>query len=288
MYRLTSWEDASDFLEQVAKRTGKLSKGGEPDINTVAKMVLNDWQRGKLPFFVPPPSKDGAKPEKKDEEPTPDAVASTEAENNEDETTKTKKFEPNVIQDFSKIRVDLVYEGDDIQPLEAQPELADQEASGAEDGDGEEENDENDKSTVQDEDKTEKDPEKSIADDDDDDYLSDEEDMDDDDDASDSDEDSAAKKAKTIQLKSRTIMKSGNFIVSKLGAKKKARKLIKDHDERVNPRQKLTSRERRRIDRDHRLKKIGANFYDVVNVKNKGKKKGFLEMAKAFRGHSKK
>merc|ERR1711860_249012 len=34
---------------------GKLLKGGEPDVNTVAKMVLNDWQRGKIPFFVPPP-----------------------------------------------------------------------------------------------------------------------------------------------------------------------------------------------------------------------------------------
>lgn len=30
-------------------------QGGEPDLTTVAKMVLHDWQRGKLPFFVPPP-----------------------------------------------------------------------------------------------------------------------------------------------------------------------------------------------------------------------------------------
>merc|ERR1712203_28785 len=34
---------------------GKLLKGGEPDVNTIAKMILNDWQRGKIPFFVPPP-----------------------------------------------------------------------------------------------------------------------------------------------------------------------------------------------------------------------------------------
>ena len=25
-----------------------------PDANTVAKMVLNDWQRGKIPYFVKP------------------------------------------------------------------------------------------------------------------------------------------------------------------------------------------------------------------------------------------
>lgn len=30
-------------------------QGGEPDLMTVAKMVLHDWQRGRIPFFVPPP-----------------------------------------------------------------------------------------------------------------------------------------------------------------------------------------------------------------------------------------
>ena len=34
-----------------------LSQGGEADVNTVAKMILNDFQRGRLPYFVPPPSK---------------------------------------------------------------------------------------------------------------------------------------------------------------------------------------------------------------------------------------
>merc|ERR1711978_847538 len=49
------WKDHIDFLEQLAKRSGRLGKGGEPDINAVSKMVLNDWTRGKLPFFTPPP-----------------------------------------------------------------------------------------------------------------------------------------------------------------------------------------------------------------------------------------
>ena len=30
-------------------------KGGEPDVNGVAKIVLNDFQRGRLPYFVKPP-----------------------------------------------------------------------------------------------------------------------------------------------------------------------------------------------------------------------------------------
>ncbi|PWN20397.1 NGP1NT-domain-containing protein [Microstroma glucosiphilum] len=54
-YNLKGWTDTTDFLEQLAKRYGKLLKGGAPDEHTVAKMVLNDWIRGKIPFFVAPP-----------------------------------------------------------------------------------------------------------------------------------------------------------------------------------------------------------------------------------------
>ena len=49
------WATGTDFLEKVAKKSGKLLKGGEADIPTVSKMVLNDWQRGKLPYFSLPP-----------------------------------------------------------------------------------------------------------------------------------------------------------------------------------------------------------------------------------------
>merc|ERR1711909_263651 len=54
-YKLSEWKDHIDFLEQLAKRSGRLRKGGEPDINAASKMVLNDWTRGKLPYFTPPP-----------------------------------------------------------------------------------------------------------------------------------------------------------------------------------------------------------------------------------------
>ncbi|KGN52399.1 nuclear/nucleolar GTPase 2 [Cucumis sativus] len=54
-YKIKNWEDDNDFLVQLCKLSGKLLKGGEPDLTTAAKMVLHDWQRGKLPFFVPPP-----------------------------------------------------------------------------------------------------------------------------------------------------------------------------------------------------------------------------------------
>ncbi|XP_057452770.1 uncharacterized protein LOC130744616 [Lotus japonicus] len=57
-YRIKEWVDENDFLLQLCKSTGKLLKGGEPDLMTAAKMVLHDWQRGKIPFFVPPPRLD--------------------------------------------------------------------------------------------------------------------------------------------------------------------------------------------------------------------------------------
>ena len=53
-YKLKEWKDAEDFLGQVAQAAGKLCRGGDPDLNTAAKMVLHDWQRGKIPFFTLP------------------------------------------------------------------------------------------------------------------------------------------------------------------------------------------------------------------------------------------
>ncbi|KAF2275772.1 NGP1NT-domain-containing protein [Westerdykella ornata] len=51
--------DANTFLELLARKQGRLLKGGEPDFDGCAKIVLNDWIRGKIPWFTPPPMKDG-------------------------------------------------------------------------------------------------------------------------------------------------------------------------------------------------------------------------------------
>lgn len=56
IYRIDSWNDHEDFLSQLARKYGKLLKGGEPDIATVAKIVLQDWQRGKIPYYSFPPN----------------------------------------------------------------------------------------------------------------------------------------------------------------------------------------------------------------------------------------
>ena len=53
-YGISNWTDHVDFLSLLAKKGGKLLKGGEPDTGTVAKMVLNDWIRGRIPFYTLP------------------------------------------------------------------------------------------------------------------------------------------------------------------------------------------------------------------------------------------
>ncbi|KAJ1360835.1 Nucleolar GTP-binding protein 2 [Parelaphostrongylus tenuis] len=54
-YGIDDWEDVEDFMTKIATKQGRLLKGGEPDITAIAKCILNDFQRGKLPYFVVPP-----------------------------------------------------------------------------------------------------------------------------------------------------------------------------------------------------------------------------------------
>uniref|UniRef100_A0A0R3RTU2 Nucleolar GTP-binding protein 2 n=1 Tax=Elaeophora elaphi TaxID=1147741 RepID=A0A0R3RTU2_9BILA len=54
-YSIDPWNDTCDFLTKICIKAGRLLKGGEPDWNTAAKIVLNDFQRGRLPYYVLPP-----------------------------------------------------------------------------------------------------------------------------------------------------------------------------------------------------------------------------------------
>ena len=313
MYKVTGWRDAYDFLEQVSRKTGRLLKGGEPDVTAVAKMVLNDWQRGKLPFFVAPPPRPGQeKSPSDDKKETADvgqelpvdataqvdevvteeeAAAGTAAATEPDQSQK-KKFDPKLVQDFSKIRVDLKYEGDDIQPLDPleESELANESDQGSDD---EIEEDPQEGPAPVDQSVASQSQPADADDDDDNEYV--------DEDDEEVESDDGVVKDKTLKLKARTITKSGAFAVTTKNANKSRKRTIGDDDNdngggddddddviSLNPRKKLTSKERRKLDRDQKKKKVGTHFYEVVNVKNRSKKKGFLEMAKAFRGHCKK
>ncbi|OQR85515.1 nucleolar GTP-binding protein 2 [Achlya hypogyna] len=57
VYGITEWKDEWHFLDQLALKCGKLLPKGEPDHNTVAVQMINDFIRGKLPWFVAPPLK---------------------------------------------------------------------------------------------------------------------------------------------------------------------------------------------------------------------------------------
>lgn len=49
-------DESIKFLEALARKGGRLLRGGEADLDGVAKMVLNDFLRGKIPWFIPPPN----------------------------------------------------------------------------------------------------------------------------------------------------------------------------------------------------------------------------------------
>eukprot|EP00181_Compsopogon_caeruleus_P003303 CAMPEP_0184688512 /NCGR_PEP_ID=MMETSP0312-20130426/30139_1 /TAXON_ID=31354 /ORGANISM="Compsopogon coeruleus, Strain SAG 36.94" /LENGTH=489 /DNA_ID=CAMNT_0027145759 /DNA_START=61 /DNA_END=1530 /DNA_ORIENTATION=+ len=54
-YSLPIFKDVTEFLALVAKKRGKVMKGGRFDLNSSAKIVLQDWNNAKIPFYTLPP-----------------------------------------------------------------------------------------------------------------------------------------------------------------------------------------------------------------------------------------
>eukprot|EP00551_Chaetoceros_affinis_P004457 CAMPEP_0203675010 /NCGR_PEP_ID=MMETSP0090-20130426/18346_1 /ASSEMBLY_ACC=CAM_ASM_001088 /TAXON_ID=426623 /ORGANISM="Chaetoceros affinis, Strain CCMP159" /LENGTH=611 /DNA_ID=CAMNT_0050541047 /DNA_START=202 /DNA_END=2033 /DNA_ORIENTATION=+ len=50
-----SWTSTLDLMEKIARKAGRLRKGGDPCIRSAAISIIHDFQRGRLPHFVPPP-----------------------------------------------------------------------------------------------------------------------------------------------------------------------------------------------------------------------------------------
>ncbi len=59
-YGVRATGSATELLDALARKGGRLLKGGETDVDGVAKMILNDFLRGKLPWFTVPPKTEGA------------------------------------------------------------------------------------------------------------------------------------------------------------------------------------------------------------------------------------
>jgi nuclear GTP-binding protein len=211
---------------------GKLLKKGEPDLNAVARIVLNDLQRGKLPYYVAPkdfeiplpvvpePSAEAVPEEKKDAESA--APEGADAENSEESEEKENSQKPSlstikVDQDFSKIKMAIDFDNPEDENPETDPEP---------------------KIDIDKVLNPEEMPDLEVA-------ASDNESSDDDD----------------AESPKKAITASGKFTVS---AKRKL-----EESEAKN----LTAKDRRAMDRSQKRKKIGSNFYEVTNVKNRNREK---------------
>lgn len=112
-YGISSWTDHEDFLTKFAKRSGKLLKGGDADLSTSAKMILNDFQRGCIPYFVRPPGSENEDNTNTEEEKIGEEVANKN-EGDDNVAVKAKKV-PTVHQDYKRIRVEPKFTGDDVR-----------------------------------------------------------------------------------------------------------------------------------------------------------------------------
>ncbi|XP_006777340.1 PREDICTED: nucleolar GTP-binding protein 2 [Myotis davidii] len=305
-YKIDSWENSEDFLEKLAFRTGKLLKGGEPDLQTVGKMVLNDWQRGRIPFFVKPPNA-----EPPEELPTApqlpsssslEAATETTRNNPEEDITETigeesesvlekekgvnspcdassemQQILARVRQNFGKINVVPEFSGDDLVPLEMSDMEEELESSAEEEEEEEQaqQGDEEEEYSPESREEHQENDTKAVI------KALDEK---------------IAKyqrflnKAKAKKFSAVRISKGLSEMVfakweeqettaeedvedtapAKKGKKRKAQR----EEEHPNKSQKtLTSKERRRAARKQQSRKVGVRYYETHNVKNRNRNK---------------
>lgn len=130
--RPTEGWDPEDFMDKLARKKGRLLKKGEPDLDSVAKIILSDWVRGRIPFFVSPP-------ERPEELNIAEAKAKAKAER--DAKGKGKAGEephvPHVKQNLGSIMQKNSFLPEDIQPLERTEEDEDEKSDESEKSDDE-------------------------------------------------------------------------------------------------------------------------------------------------------
>lgn len=253
-------------------------------------MILNDWQRGKIPYFVPPPGHDSSTFTKlKEEENTEMNKMIKQRQEEEEAAEKAAELAnaPVVLQDFSKIKLTLEYAGDDVKDLEENNmEIPDYDEEIEEEENGEEgdnikietasdtavtmEDKENEGTTNAPaiEDVEVKSDSESLPDGEEKSKISmdsneeEEEEMEGVDQLS-SDEEEKEENVKTP---------AGSFTVTSTRKLRRKKKHV-DDEGRVLHICQMTSKQRRRLERENKRKKVGSNFYEVTNVKNKNRDK---------------
>lgn len=135
----TGWEPEK-LLDTLARMKGRLLKGGEPDMEAVAKIMLSDWVRGRIPFFVPPPDRPDALNEAEAKKAQRAAIEARSKGKKVAAKDEEKKV-PGVKQNLGSIMQKNTFVAEDIRPLEIE-----EEGSVAEEEEEQEENDEDDAS----------------------------------------------------------------------------------------------------------------------------------------------
>ncbi|XP_054738442.1 nucleolar GTP-binding protein 2 [Anastrepha obliqua] len=257
-YKVESWTSSMDFLEQLAKKSGKLLKGGEPDITVTSRMVLNDWQRGKLPFYVTPEGFETPKSQADKSQNSNEGETSKQSDQEDDDgkseaptfvsesVKKAREFKQ--LQDFRKIKVGIEFEANDVRELDKidlemlekqKAERLERKKQRQQNPDDEEDSSDG-ASEFYSEDEYDEDLERVVH-----------------------------KKAIVKRKESVAITASGKFKVEPdVGDES-------DDEGNHQPKAKkrLTAKEKRAVERSQKRKKIGSNFYEVTNVKNRNRNK---------------
>lgn len=254
-YQIVSWTDHEDFLEQMARRTGKLLKGGEPDIKTVSKMILNDWQRGKIPYFVIPDWLKEKQKQMKEDLMVETATQSAPVSDNQDvndpnlATEIEKQLQP-VTQNLSDVKVDLDFDKDD----RAEDNHPENDLQIPVESERSEETESRADENIMQASATKR---KSMTE------LDDK-------------IDKYKKYLKTDMRKRQDTVFNFNpeASINDMGSlEKRGTKTKNIKEDNPTSKEKLTSKEKRRLNRKSKSKRTGIHYYSEVNVKNKSRNK---------------
>jgi nuclear GTP-binding protein len=58
-YKIAAFANVNTFLMHISRTRGKLQKGGGCDLEGAARVILLDWNTGKIPFYTLPPVPQG-------------------------------------------------------------------------------------------------------------------------------------------------------------------------------------------------------------------------------------
>eukprot|EP00079_Xenopus_tropicalis_P020938 XP_012812147.1 PREDICTED: nucleolar GTP-binding protein 2 isoform X1 [Xenopus tropicalis] len=240
-YKIESWENAEDFLEKLAFRTGKLLKTAQA--------------------LATPADTSSVTKEQSEENDT------TEASQENPDRNQIKDLMSHVRQNFGKISVAPEFSEEDLVPIEGIPDISDVESEEEDSAEEETEEESSDMLMGETKDSSTKDrSSKALVKELDDRIAKYKKFLD---------------KAKAKRFSALRIPKhlTENLFTKPSedqqdkGKGKKRKQCDADEEDSEQPQKKLSSKERRRQERQQHSKKVGVRYYETHNVKNKNRNK---------------